>query len=67
MATTSKTQVFVWQGVDKQGRKTRGELSAGSSALVNLQVRAHRSPGALAHKAAALTPLVFFLENSGVS
>jgi type IV pilus assembly protein PilC len=39
MATTSKTQVFVWQGVDKQGRKTRGELTAGSSALVKAHLR----------------------------
>ncbi|MEX1665006.1 type II secretion system F family protein [Zhongshania arctica] len=39
MATTSKTQVFVWQGVDKQGRKTRGELSAASSALVKAHLR----------------------------
>ncbi|WP_296436542.1 type II secretion system F family protein [Zhongshania sp.] len=39
MATASKTQVFVWQGVDKQGRKTRGELSAASSALVKAHLR----------------------------
>jgi len=39
MAATSKTQVFVWQGVDKQGRKTRGELSAASSALVKAHLR----------------------------
>ena len=39
MATAPKTQVFVWQGVDKQGRKTRGELTAGSSALVKAHLR----------------------------
>ena len=39
MATASKTQVFVWQGVDKQGRKTRGELTAASSALVKAHLR----------------------------
>lgn len=39
MATTSKTEVFIWQGVDKQGRKTRGELSAPSSAIVKAHLR----------------------------
>ncbi|MBW2940196.1 type II secretion system F family protein [Zhongshania sp. CAU 1632] len=39
MATASKTQVFIWQGVDKQGRKTRGELTAASSALVKAHLR----------------------------
>lgn len=39
MAATPKTQVFVWQGVDKQGRKTRGELSAASSTLVKAHLR----------------------------
>jgi type IV pilus assembly protein PilC len=39
MATASKTQVFVWQGVDKQGRSTRGELSASSIALAKAQLR----------------------------
>lgn len=40
MATAaSKTEVFVWHGVDKQGRKTRGELTAPSAALVKAQLR----------------------------
>ncbi|MGB1906995.1 MAG: type II secretion system F family protein, partial [Spongiibacter sp.] len=36
---TSKTQVFVWQGTDKQGRKTRGEMSAVSPAIAKAQLR----------------------------
>jgi type IV pilus assembly protein PilC len=39
MATTPQTQIYVWQGIDKQGRKTRGELSAASSALVKAHLR----------------------------
>jgi type IV pilus assembly protein PilC len=39
MATAQKTDVFVWQGTDKQGRKTRGELSSTSPALVKAQLR----------------------------
>ncbi len=39
MATAQKTDVFVWQGTDKQGRKTRGELTSTSPALVKAQLR----------------------------
>jgi type IV pilus assembly protein PilC len=39
MAAAPKTQVFVWQGTDKQGRKTRGELSAPSPAIVKAHLR----------------------------
>jgi type IV pilus assembly protein PilC len=39
MAVAPKTQVFVWQGTDKQGRKTRGELSAASAAIVKAHLR----------------------------
>lgn len=39
MATAQKTEVFVWQGTDKQGRKTRGELTGTSSVLVKAQLR----------------------------
>ncbi|WP_223826360.1 type II secretion system F family protein [Spongiibacter pelagi] len=39
MATAQKTEIFVWQGTDKQGRKTRGEASGASSAIVKAQLR----------------------------
>tara|TARA_R110001583_G_scaffold161866_1_gene314055 strand:+ start:4044 stop:5258 length:1215 start_codon:yes stop_codon:yes gene_type:complete len=39
MATAAKNDTFVWQGVDKQGRKTRGELNAPSSAIVKAHLR----------------------------
>jgi type IV pilus assembly protein PilC len=39
MATTPQTQIYVWQGIDKQGRKSRGELSAASSVLVKAHLR----------------------------
>jgi type IV pilus assembly protein PilC len=39
MAAAPKTQVFVWQGTDKQGRKTRGELSAPAPAIVKAHLR----------------------------
>lgn len=39
MATAAKNETFVWQGVDKQGRKTRGELNAPSSAIVKAHLR----------------------------
>jgi type IV pilus assembly protein PilC len=35
----AKTETFIWQGVDKQGRKTRGELNAPSSAIVKAHLR----------------------------
>lgn len=41
MATTtaSKTATYVWQGVDKKGQKTRGEVSAANPAIVKVQLR----------------------------
>lgn len=39
MAATPKTQVFVWHGTDKQGRKTRGEINAASPAIVKAHLR----------------------------
>ena len=40
MATNvSNKQVFLWQGTDKQGRKTKGELEGMSTALVKAQLR----------------------------
>lgn len=39
MATAAKNETFIWQGVDKQGRKTRGELNAPSSAIVKAHLR----------------------------
>lgn len=40
MATASaKTSTYVWQGVDKQGRTTKGESSAVSQAMVKAQLR----------------------------
>jgi type IV pilus assembly protein PilC len=39
MAAAPKTQVFVWQGTDKQGRKTRGEINATSPAIVKAHLR----------------------------
>lgn len=41
MATTtaSKTATYVWQGVDKKGQKTRGEVSAANPTIVKVQLR----------------------------
>ena len=36
---TAKTDIYVWQGTDKQGRKTRGEMSAQSPALAKAHLR----------------------------
>ena len=37
--TTAKTNVYVWQGVDRQGRTTKGESSGVSQAMVKAQLR----------------------------
>lgn len=40
MATASaKTSIYIWQGVDKQGRTTKGESSALNQAVVKVQLR----------------------------
>ena len=39
MAAQNKDAVFVWQGTDKQGRKTRGEMVAISPAIAKAQLR----------------------------
>ncbi len=37
--TASKTATYVWQGVDKKGQKTRGEVSAANPTVVKVQLR----------------------------
>ena len=37
--TTAKTSIYVWQGVDRQGRPTKGESSGISQAMVKAQLR----------------------------
>ena len=37
--TTAKTSIYVWQGVDRQGRITKGESSGISQAMVKAQLR----------------------------
>lgn len=39
MAAKNKDAVFIWQGTDKQGRKTRGEMTSSTPALVKAQLR----------------------------
>ncbi|ARN73032.1 type II secretion system F family protein [Oceanicoccus sagamiensis] len=40
MATaTTKTSIYTWQGIDKQGRTTKGESSGASQAVVKAQLR----------------------------
>lgn len=41
MATTAKstTSVYIWQGVDRKGNKTRGETQATNPAIVKVQLR----------------------------
>ena len=36
---TAKTDIYVWQGKDKKGRKTRGEMTAQSPAVAKAQLR----------------------------
>lgn len=36
---TAKTDIYVWQGTDKQGRKTHGEMTAASPAIAKAQLR----------------------------
>ncbi len=38
-AKKPKFETFVWEGVDRQGRKTRGEMDAASVAFVNATLR----------------------------
>ncbi|MEH6558980.1 MAG: type II secretion system F family protein [Oceanicoccus sp.] len=37
--TTAKTSIYVWKGVDRQGRPTNGESSGVSQAMVKAQLR----------------------------
>jgi type IV pilus assembly protein PilC len=39
MATEAVQNVYVWQGTDKSGRKTKGEIQGSSQALVKAQLR----------------------------
>jgi type IV pilus assembly protein PilC len=40
MATSaSKGQIFIWQGIDKQGRNSKGEIESVSSAMAKAQLR----------------------------
>ena len=41
MATTTanKTATYVWQGVDRKGQKTRGEVAAANPTIVKVQLR----------------------------
>lgn len=39
MATTAKTQIFLWQGTDKQGKPTKGELAGSNQTMVKAQLR----------------------------
>lgn len=38
-ATTAKTQAYVWQGTDKQGKPAKGEILGESQVLVKAQLR----------------------------
>lgn len=38
-STATKTTTFVWQGVDKKGQKTRGEVTATNATVVKVQLR----------------------------
>lgn len=38
-ATTAKTQTFIWQGTDRQGRASKGEMAGISQAIVKAQLR----------------------------
>lgn len=39
MATEAAQTVYVWQGLDKHGKKTKGEIQGSSQALVKAQLR----------------------------
>jgi len=39
MAATKKSEMFVWEGKDKQGKLVKGELSGKSDAMVKAQLR----------------------------
>jgi len=38
-ATLKKEVPFVWEGVDKKGKKVKGEMNAGGEAVVNATLR----------------------------
>jgi type IV pilus assembly protein PilC len=65
MATaTAKTSIYVWQGVDKQGRTAKGESSGVSQAMVKAQLRKQgiapktvkKKPKPLFERSKAITP-----------
>jgi type IV pilus assembly protein PilC len=39
MATTATSELFTWSGTDKNGRQTKGEISAASQAMARAQLR----------------------------
>ena len=39
MATATRSDVFTWNGIDKNGRSSKGEISATSSAMAKAQLR----------------------------
>lgn len=39
MATTATSEEFVWNGTDKNGRQTKGEINAASQAMARAQLR----------------------------
>ncbi len=39
MATTATSEPFIWSGTDKNGRQTKGEISAPSQAMARAQLR----------------------------
>ena len=39
MATEAVQTTYLWQGTDKQGNKTKGEIQGSSQALVKAQLR----------------------------
>jgi len=39
MATEAAQTIYVWQGTDKNGNKTKGEIQGASQALVKAQLR----------------------------
>ena len=54
-AATTKLRTFSWQGTDKRGRKTNGEITGRSLALVRAELRKQGiSPGKIKRKQASL-------------
>ncbi|WOJ94940.1 type II secretion system F family protein [Congregibacter variabilis] len=39
MATTATSELFIWNGTDKNGRQTKGEINAPSQAMARAQLR----------------------------